>query len=120
MGFRHQRGVSLVGVLLIGAIGVCVLLMAFRSVPAVTEYMAIQRTVGVLAAEGDNGASVAELRQGFGRRSEVDDISSVTAADLEITKEGNQTVVEVHYERVVPMVANVSLLIDFHASSKAR
>lgn len=117
---RHQRGLSLVGVLLVGVIGAFVLLMAFRTVPAVTEYMAIKRIVGVLAAEGDNGATPSELRHSFSRRAEVDDVSSIVAADLEITKDGNQTVIEVDYERVVPMAANVSLLIEFHASSKAR
>ena len=120
MNRKHQDGVSLVGVLLIGVFAVFVLLMAFRTVPAVIEYMAIERIVGVLASEGDNGASSAELRRSFDRRGEIDNISSVTGSDLAIVKDGNQTVVEVDYERTVPMVANVSLLIEFHASSKAR
>lgn len=120
MGLKHQRGVSLIGVLLLGAVGVFVLLMVFRTIPAITEYMALQRIVGVLATEGDNGASPAELRQSFSRRAQVDDVSSVVATDLDIVKEGNQTVIEVDYERVVPMVANVSLLIEFHVSSRAR
>jgi len=120
MGLKQQRGVSLVGMLLLGAIGAFLLLMAFRTVPAVTEYMAIQRIVGALAEEGDNGAPIADLRRGFDRRGQIDDISSVTGADLVITKEGSQTVIEVEYERRVQMVANVSLLIAFEASSRAR
>lgn len=120
MNRKHQDGVSLVGVLLLGVIAVFVLLMAFRTVPAVTEYMAIERIVGVLASEADNGATPTELRRSFDRRSEIDNISSVAGSDLEIVKDGNETVIEVDYERRVPMVANVSLLIEFHASSKAR
>ena len=120
MNRKHQDGVSLVGVLLIGVFAVFVLLMAFRTVPAVIEYMAIERIVGVLASEGDNGASSAELRRSFDRRGEIDNISSVTGADLDIVKDENQTVIEIDYERTVPMVANVSLLIAFQVSSKAR
>ena len=120
MGLEHQRGVSLVGVLLMGVVGAFLLLMAFRTVPAVTEYVAIQRIVGALAEEGDNGVPITELRRSFDRRSQIDDISSVRGADLEIIKEGNKTVVEVEYERRVHMVANVSLLIEFYPSSRAR
>ena len=120
MNRKHQDGVSLVGVLLLGVFAVFVLLMAFRTVPAVIEYMAIERIVGVLASEGDNGATAAELRRSFDRRGEIDNISSVAGSDLEIVKDGNQTVVEVDYVRTVPMVANLSLLIEFHVSSKAR
>lgn len=120
MNRKHQDGVSLVGVLLLGVFAVFVLLMVFRTVPAVTEYLAIERIVGVLASEGDNGATAAELRRSFDRRSEIDNIASVAGSDLDIVKDGNQTVIEVDYERTVPMVANLSLLIEFHVSSKAR
>ncbi|HQZ01607.1 MAG TPA: DUF4845 domain-containing protein [Thauera sp.] len=120
MNFKRQYGLSLVGALLIGILGAFVLLMAFRAVPAVTEYLAIERIVGVLAVEGDNGASATELRRSFDRRGEIDNISSVTGADLDIVKDENQTVIEIDYERTVPMVANVSLLIAFQVSSKAR
>ena len=98
MNFKRQYGLSLVGALLIGILGAFVLLMAFR----------------------DNGASATELRRSFDRRGEIDNISSVTGADLDIVKDENQTVIEIDYERTVPMVANVSLLIAFQVSSKAR
>ena len=115
-----RRAATRLGALLIGILGAFVLLMAFRAVPAVTEYLAIERIVGVLAVEGDNGASATELRRSFDRRGEIDNISSVTGADLDIVKDENQTVIEIDYERTVPMVANVSLLIAFQVSSKAR
>lgn len=118
MNFRRQRGISLVSILLLGFVATFILLVGFRTVPAVTEYMALERIVSALASEGDNGASVAELRSSFSRRAEVDNIISVASSDLEIAKDGNNTVVEVEYERVIPVVANVSLLIDFHARSR--
>lgn len=120
MNCKRQRGLSLVSVLFLGAIGAFVLLTAFRAIPVITEYMAIERIVGVLAEEGDQGTSAAELRRGFDRRSQIDDVSSVSGVDLQIFKEGNQTVIEVDYARTVPLVANVSLLIEFQVSSRAR
>ena len=120
MNRKHQGGVSLVGMLLLGVIAVFVLLMVFRTVPAVTEYLAIERIVGVLASEGDNGATAAELRRSFDRRGQIDDISSVRGADLVIDRTGTRTVINVQYSRTVPLVANVSLLFDLHPSSDSR
>lgn len=117
MDRSSQQGLSLISLLLVGAFVVFVLLIGFRSVPAVTEYMAIERIIKVLATDGDNGASPTELRRNFEKRGEIDNISTVNGADLEITKESGKTRIEVEYSRKVPVVANVSLLIDFHASS---
>lgn len=120
MSVKRQRGLSVVGVLVVGALAAFVLLVAFRTVPAVTEYLAVQRIVRTLAEEGDNGVAVLELRRGFDRRRQIDDVSSVAGVDLVISKPGGRTLIEVDYARRIPVVANVSLLIDFHVSSEGR
>lgn len=114
---RKQQGLSLISVLIVGALAAFVLLLGFRTVPAINEYLALKRIVRELAQEGSQGASVAELRRSFARRAEIDDISSVTGGDLDISRPGGQVVVEVAYSRKVPVVANVSLLFDFDVSS---
>lgn len=120
MNVKRQSGLSLISVLIVGGLAAFAILIGFRTVPAVNEFMAIERIIRILAQEGDNGAAVIELRRGFDRRRDVDDIKSVAGADLDIAKDGNRTVIEVEYERKVPVVANVSLLIEFHASSVDR
>ncbi|NMG64185.1 DUF4845 domain-containing protein [Azoarcus indigens] len=120
MNRSSQRGLSLVSVLIVGAFAAFVLLIAFRTVPAVNEYLAVQRIVKILAAEGDSGTPAIELRRSFDRRGQIDDISSVTGVDLLISKPAGKTVIEVAYSRKVPVVANVSLLIDFNVSSDSR
>lgn len=119
MNYRSQQGLSLVSVLFVGVVLVFALVLGFRTVPAVTEYMAVKRIVQALADEGSTGTSVAELRRSFGRRAGIDNVNSITGADLQISKEGGVTVVEVEYERVVPVAGNVSLLFEFAASSRA-
>ncbi|QDF96866.1 DUF4845 domain-containing protein [Azoarcus sp. DD4] len=117
MNRSSQRGISLISLMFVGAFAVFVLLIGFRSVPAVTEYMAIERNIKILATDGDNGASPTELRRDFDRRGQIDDVSTITGADLDIRKDTGKTIIEAEYSRKVPVVANVSLLIDFHASS---
>lgn len=113
----RQQGMSLIGMLIVGSLLAFALLVAFRTVPAVTEYLAVKRIVTVVAEEGNNGASVADMRRGFDRRAQIDDVSSVRGSDLRIYRQGNQVMVEVAYERKVPVAGNVSLLFDFHAAA---
>lgn len=118
MHIKSQRGLSLLGVLVVGALAAFVLIVGFRTVPVVNEYMAIKRIIGILADEADKGTPVLELRRGFDRRRQIDDVSSVTGADLVIDRTGTHTVIEVQYARSVPLVANVSLLFDLHPSTR--
>ncbi|AVR88533.1 DUF4845 domain-containing protein [Thauera aromatica] len=120
MRMKSQRGLSLLGVLVVGAFAAFVLTIGFRTVPVINEYLAIKRIVNVLADEGDKGVPALELRRSFDRRGQIDDVSSVSGVDLLIDKSGPRTRVEVDYSRTVPLVANLSLLIDLHASSEAR
>lgn len=115
-----QQGLSLVGLIIVGGLLAFVLLVGFRSVPAFTEYFAIQRVIRAVADEGDGGASMTELRRSFDRRSNIDDISTITSKDLDIFKQGGKVVIEVEYERKVPIAGNVSLLFDFSASTANR
>ena len=120
MKMHSQRGLTLLGVLVTGVAAAFVLVVGFRTVPVVNEYFAIKRILGVLADEADKGASLIELRRGFDRRGQIDDIHSVSGTDLNIDKSGPRTVIEVEYTRKVPLLANVSLSIDLHPSSSSR
>lgn len=113
-----QRGISLVGLVIVAGLLAFTLLVGFRAVPAFTEYFAIQRVIRAVAEEGNGGASMTELRRSFDRRSGIDDISTVAGKDLDIFKQGGKVVIEVEYERKVPIAGNVSLLFDFSASTQ--
>lgn len=112
-----QEGLSLIGLLIVASLLGFALLIAFRAVPAVNEYLAIKRNVRLVAEEGDKGVATAELRRSFDRRGQIDDVVTISGADLDISKQGGKTLVEVAYERKVPVAGNVSLLFDFQASS---
>lgn len=117
---KHQQGLSLIGLLIVGGLLAFALLLAFRSVPAVTEYMAIQRVIKAVADEGNQGGTMADLRRSFDRRANIDDISTITGRDLDIYKQGGMVVIEAEYERRVPIAGNVSLLFEFHATTLGR
>ena len=115
---KSQSGLSLVGVMLVGSMAAAVVLLGLRLVPVVSEYFGIKRALAAVAgAANPQTATVSELRNAFTKRAIVDDISSITASDVDVTKENGRIVMSVDYSRKVPLFTNVSLLIEFSASS---
>ena len=116
----RQRGISLVGMIFVGLLLSGALLVGFKMIGPYKEYFAIQRIVGLVADEGNKGASESEMRKSYDRRAVVDSIGAVKSSDLVFSKPGGQVVVEVEYSRKVPLVRNISLFFDFKASSRGR
>ncbi|MCL1826379.1 MAG: DUF4845 domain-containing protein [Betaproteobacteria bacterium] len=118
MLFR-QRGISLIGMIFVGLLLAGALLVGFRMIGPYREYFALQRIVGLVADEGNNGASESEMRKSYERRALIDSIDgTVKSSDLVFRKQGGKVVVEVEYTRKAPLVSNVSLSFDFKASSQ--
>jgi hypothetical protein len=116
-GRMRQQGLSLIGVLFIGLIVVVLLLLGAKLVPAVVEYIAIERAVQKIKNEGN---TVGEIRSAFERHATIDDIKSINSKDLDITKEGDRVVISYAYTYNIPLMDNVRLVIDFSGTTRDR
>ena len=114
---RQQRGLSLVGLIFVGIIVAILLVIGFRVVPAVTEYVAVDRAVQKIRNEG---STVHEIRNAFDRYAQIDDIKSIAGKDLDVTKDGDRVVISYAYSYSVPILDNVRLVIDFSGSTRDR
>jgi len=113
---KRQRGVSMIGFLFVAAVVVTVALLAFRMMPAYIEYFTIQKALeGALADSND--LSVASIRKAMDRRLSADYADAITAKDVEVTKNGNVITAAVSWEKKLPVVKNVSILLEFDASA---
>jgi hypothetical protein len=112
-----QRGVSFPVIFLLGVIVALAAVGAMKIVPAYTEFMTIKKAIMTIAASEGRTGSVNDIRKAFDRRSNVDNITAVTPGELEISKDGGEVVISFAYAKKVPLFANVSLLIDFAAST---
>jgi Domain of unknown function (DUF4845) len=116
---KRQRGLGMVGVLIVLVLVLVVGITLMRVIPAYIEFMAVKKVLASMAAGGDlDKPSVKEIRDAFERRAAIDNITSVKGEDLEVAKDGTRTVVSASYTTRIPLVANVSLLLDFNASSQ--
>jgi len=115
----RQQGLSLLGLVFAGFVVIFAMLLLMKVTPSYIEYFAIKKAVVSIANETrGRGAAVGDIRRRFDNRSAVDDISSVKATDLEITKEGNDYVIAASYRREVPLFGHVGLYFDFSVSSR--
>lgn len=114
---RRQHGVTLIGLLFWAILISVVALVAMKVFPAVTEYRTINSVVSKIARDG--GSTVPEIRSAFERAVSVEyGVTSITAKDLEITKENDKVVIHFAYDREIPLMAPVYLLLKFEGSSR--
>ena len=115
---KYQRGITLTGLVTGGAILFVLALLGMKVTPAWIEYGKIKQAVEATAKDTAlRGASVNDVRTAYSKRAEINQISEITAKDLDISKDGDQIVIEFSYEARVPLFANASLVFDFAGSS---
>mgnify|MGYP001580827217 CR=1 FL=1 len=115
---HKQRGVSMFGILVICIVLILVAVGGLKVTPAYIEYMSVKKAVSGIVQSGEARGTVADIRKAFDKRAQIDDVSVISGADLEITKEGNDVVVAFAYPKKVPLFGNVSLYFDFAGTSK--
>ncbi|BAO83905.1 MAG: DUF4845 domain-containing protein [Betaproteobacteria bacterium] len=111
---RHQRGVSFLGIVLIGVVVAALGVLAARVVPTVIEYQSIQRAVQQAALAGQTPA---EVRTAFERTRTVGYFDAVTGADLVITRANDRLLVEFAYDEEIPLFGPAYLVLKYRGSS---
>ncbi len=115
---KFQRGISLNALVLGGAVLALISLLVMKSLPPWIEYGNLTKAVKGTASDASlKDAPMPKVRAAFERRADMDDVKSIRAQDLDITKEGGELVISFKYEKKVPLFANVSLVFDFEGSS---
>ena len=115
---RMQRGLSIIGLILVLFALVMVALFAMKVVPSFLEYRAARSAIEAIAAQ--NLQSAGEVRRAFEMRSAIDNMDSVKPTDLEVTKEGNGLVIAFAYRKEVPLWTGVGLYIDYTATATSQ
>ena len=112
----RQRGLSIVGLIVVVALLGCIALVGMRVLPTFVEYRAIQSAVKKAKA---GGGTVADMVRAFDRSATIDDITTLTGRDLDYTKVDDDIVIAFAYVKKIPLVGPVSLTIDYSGSSKS-
>jgi type II secretory pathway pseudopilin PulG len=113
---KQQRGLSLIGLIFVLAMLGAVGLLALKVILTYMEYRAI--STAIVSAKSA-GSTAREVRSAFDRSANVTYIASISGKDLFITRDNDQIEVSFAYEKKIPLVGPVSLVLDY-AGSTAR
>jgi hypothetical protein len=113
----RQAGLGIISLIFVGLIIVALLIIGAKLVPAITEYLAIEKAVKQIRLDA---STVPELRRAFDRYAQIDDIKSIAGKDLDITKESDKVVISYAYSYQIPIADNVRLVIDFSGATSGR
>ena len=114
----RQRGLTMFGFLFVAVVLVMLAMLAMKLVPAYIEYFSVKKILATMGQEPDlKSMSNADIRSDFGKRASVGYVTVVKPDDIVIDRHGSVPVISTDYTYRTTLVGNVSLVVDFSASS---
>ena len=115
---HKQRGVSMFGFMLVAIVVIIFAMLAMKLVPAYIEFFSVKKILNAMGQDNEvKSMTNADIRSSFAKRADVGYVTVVKPADLNIDRSGRNLVLSTEYEYRTPLVANISLIVDFKASS---
>lgn len=114
---KFQKGVSLSGLLVWCFILAFGALLGMKVIPAYVEFGKTQSAIKKVAAQAGQYPSPDALRVAYAKFAEIDQLD-LKPSELRFVPQGARTDIEFSYDKVIPLVANISLVISFNGSSK--
>lgn len=105
-----QAGISLTGLILVLAVLGVVAVFALKLLPTYFEYSAVKDAI---ARAKEAGGTPREMQVAFDKNADMNNVTAISGRDLTITREEGGVEVSFAYEKRVPLVGNVSLVIDY-------
>lgn len=114
----QQRGLTMLGFLFVAMMLIFVAMLAMKLVPAYIEFFSVKKILNTMGQEsGLKSKSNAEIRNDFIKRANVGYVTVVKPEDLTIDRRNGGLVVSADYVFRSKLVGNVSIVVDFSASS---
>jgi len=113
-----QRGLSMIGFLFVAVVLIFVAMLAMKLVPAYIEFFSVKKILATMGQESElRSKSNGEIRSDFAKRSNTGYVTVVKPEDITIDRSSGTPVISADYEFRTKLFGNVSLVVDFSASS---
>jgi hypothetical protein len=115
---NKQKGVTITGMLMVSFVLIIVLLVGFKVVPYYLEYNTIKKNFKAMAEDPAlQKSSVGEMRRSWDARTSIDNVKSLSAADIDYARDSSGWNISADYSVKVPLFQNINLCMDFHPTS---
>ena len=113
-GPGRQRGMGLVGWLLVLILLGFAGLVGLRVMPVYLEAMTVSSVVEDVARNPElPGASPQEVRSALSQRLQVNGVETVTSDHVDVERSGDSVSIVIEYERRFPLIANLDGVASF-------
>ena len=102
------------GLLIVGGLLAVIGVSGAQIVPTVIEYQAVTRAIN----KASLGVTVAEVRSTFDKAAAIDNITSLSGKDLDVTKEGDKVVASFAYQREIHLAGPAYLTLKYTGRSR--
>ena len=114
----QQRGLTFSGFIFGAFLVVFLSITGLKLIPAYMQNETIKNLFVTIAHDPEmQGASLGSIKMSYIRRASIEDVRAITADDIEISKENGELKLSASYAVKLPLVANISLYLDFNPSS---
>ncbi len=117
----RQRGLSFSGFIFGAFVLVLLSITGLKMIPAYIQNATINKMFLAIAQDPDmQKAAPREIRNSFNKRASVEGITAITSQDIDIESDAGTPVLSASYSVKIPLVANISLYIDFNPRSAGK
>jgi hypothetical protein len=119
--FRKQRGMSMLGGLVIVMMSAVLLITALKLAPVYMEYYKIVDVVDQVKQDPSlKGATKDKILSALSKRFNTNDVKSLTKDDYRVTKVQGRNAydIEFYYEVRTPLFGNLSIVAEFQRSEE--
>lgn len=113
---RHrQRGMTFLGIAVIIVVIGAWVYAGIRLLPKYLEYVKVVATLDKVRDEYASNPESTEfmLRKALERHFDIEMVTVIDSNDIEITRDGGAFLLRAAYQDTVPLIANVSFLVEF-------
>lgn len=119
---KQQQGLTLISWMFVLALLAVVFMFLVNVIPVYLENFSVRSTLASLDKDGSSYGSPGEIHNALIRRFSINDVTSVTREDLDITRGSGGYDVNVSYEVRKGFMFNIDLVLSFdhHVEVPAR
>jgi Tfp pilus assembly protein PilE len=110
----NQRGVSLSGLIVVLAVIGVLAVLAMKVLPSYAEFRSARDAIAKAKA---SGGTVTEMKSAFDKNADINNVDSVHGRDLVFSRDNGETDISFAYEKRIPLAGNVSVVIDYAATT---
>ena len=120
-GRKEQSGVSMIAVLAWLAFAAFLFTCVVKFTPLYHDNFSVEKTLDSIEDRyGIEDATVSDVRDWMERGFQVNNLPDEIEDSAKVRREGNEIIIDVNYERRVPMIYNIDAVLTFENSRKIR